>query len=162
MKKTFLFAVLAIAISTTSTSAQVAARKKEALSTMDSRTGRAVSITFREAKNYFTNNTAKPAVVKIATQEEFDKYFGAAATMKSKPTEIDFSKEYVLAVIGQESKNNISMKAQSVVKKADGKLVINYRKSVGKKQTYTIIPSIVLIVNKRTAGEGSLSAVEIK
>jgi len=161
MKRIFLLAALATAISSNITFAQAKLTQKP-LAAAKSQTLKQVSIPFKEAESYFTNNNAKPGVVKIVTQEAFDKYFGAAATMKSSGTKIDFSKQIVLAVIGQQSKNMVSLEAKSVTKKADGTLVLLYRKHVGKKQGYSSLTSLILVVDKQTAGPGELLAIEIK
>jgi len=161
MKRTFLLATLAIAISSNITFAQATTTKKN-LAAAKGDTTKQISIPFKEAKNYFTNNNAKSGAVKIVTREMFDKYFGAAATMKTSGTKIDFSKQIVLAVIGQQSKNTVSLEAKSVIKKADGTLILHYRKFVGKKQLYSSLTSLILIVDKQTVGTGNLEAVEIK
>ena len=57
-------------------------------------------VAFEVAKNYFFKNDHEiPASPKITTAEEFGKLFGMATTMgkDGKPTEIDFTKQFVLA-----------------------------------------------------------------
>ena len=59
-------------------------------------------VAFEVAKNYFFKNDQEiPASPKITTAEEFGKLFGMATTMGNdgKPTEIDFTKQFVLAII---------------------------------------------------------------
>ena len=59
-------------------------------------------IAFEVAKNYFfKNNQEIPSSPKITTAEEFGKLFGMATTMgeDGKPTEIDFTKQFVLAIV---------------------------------------------------------------
>ena len=58
-------------------------------------------VAFEVAKNYFFKNDHEiPASPKITTAEEFGKLFGMATTMgkDGKPTEIDFTKQFVLAI----------------------------------------------------------------
>ena len=64
---------------------------------------KATDIPFIVTKNYFTKNTVKRGGLenpKIETKENFDGIFGAATTMNGKPSEINFSKQYVIAVVG--------------------------------------------------------------
>ena len=59
-------------------------------------------VAFEVAKNYFFKNDQEiPASPKITTAEEFGKLFGMATTMgkDGKPTEIDFTKQFVLAIV---------------------------------------------------------------
>ena len=59
-------------------------------------------VAFEVAKNYFFKNDQEiPASPKITTSEEFGKLFGMATTMgkDGKPTEIDFTKQFVLAIV---------------------------------------------------------------
>ena len=59
-------------------------------------------VAFEVAKNYFFKNDQEiPASPKITTAEDFGKLFGMATTMgeEGKPTEIDFTKQFVLAIV---------------------------------------------------------------
>ena len=59
-------------------------------------------VAFEVAKNYFFKNDQKiPSSPKITTAEEFGKLFGMATTMgeNGKPTPIDFTKKFVLAIV---------------------------------------------------------------
>jgi len=59
-------------------------------------------VAFEIAKNYFfKNDQAIPTSPKITTEEDFEKLFGMATTMgeDGKPTEIDFTKKFVLAIV---------------------------------------------------------------
>ena len=62
------------------------------------------SISFKKAENYFvknTFNTNKTCYLKINKLDSFNQIFGMATTMhqNGKPTEINFSKEFVYAII---------------------------------------------------------------
>ena len=59
-------------------------------------------VAFEVAKNYFFKNDQEiPSSPKITTAEEFGKLFGMATTMGNdgKPTEIDFTRQFVLAIV---------------------------------------------------------------
>lgn len=108
-------------------------------------------VSYRQAENYFVKNTVKQLDnPKIETAEQFDAVFGMARTMSedSKPTEIDFSKEFVLAVVLPETDTAISLKIQSVQKNERGALVLRYERISREKQSYTTVPFLAIIVNK--------------
>ena len=108
-------------------------------------------VLFRLAENYFVKNTVKRLDnPKIETAEQFDAVFGMARTMSesSKPTAIDFSKEFVLAVVLPETDTTTSLKIQSVQKNEKGELVLRYERISGEKQSYTTVPFLAIIVNK--------------
>ena len=59
-------------------------------------------VVFEVAKNYFfKNDQVIPEYPKIVSEEEFTKLFGMATTMgeDGKPTAIDFTKQFVLAIV---------------------------------------------------------------
>jgi len=110
------------------------------------------NIPFNVAKNYFVKNNVNEGLLtlKISTQEDFDKYFGMATTMnqKGKPTPIDFSEGYVIAVICETSTKNINITPESLVQ--DGsKIDFTYQIIEGVKQTYKSRVSLILIVNNK-------------
>lgn len=108
-------------------------------------------VPFRLAENYFVKNTVKQLHnPKMETAEQFDAVFGMARTMSesSKPTAIDFSKEFVLAVILPETDTATSLKIQSVQQNEKGELVLRYERISGEKQSYTTMPFLAIIVDK--------------
>jgi hypothetical protein len=73
------------------------------------------------ARNYFVKNTVKQGAVfnsKIETPEKFDASFGAAARMgkDGRPTAIDFTKQYVIAIINDETDIATEIKPVSLQK----------------------------------------------
>ena len=112
------------------------------------------TIAFKTAKNYFINNTVKEAVpVKITTQEEFDKYFGKAATMgeNGKPTPIDFSKEYVIVVNNPDTNKKTDITPISLDKIAKD-LVFQYAINEGEDIGFTMHPFLMIVVEKNIEG----------
>ena len=114
-----------------------------------------INITFTVAKNYFVKNTIDKLVnPKIETAEKFNEIYGMATTMgkDGKPTEIDFKKQYVIAVILPETDLMTTIDPVSLQKDDNGKITLTYKKVVGQKQTYTIKPSFEIIVSKTENG----------
>lgn len=116
------------------------------------------NVVYEIAKNYFVKNTYKNEQIetlKITTQEKFDEVFGMAATMgkNGMPTKIDFSKQFVAAIVGQEMNKEVNFQVNSFVKKGD-EIVLTYAVMEGKELSFSIQPSLILVLDK--AWDGTL------
>jgi hypothetical protein len=123
----------------------------------------ATNIAFVVAKNYFVNNTVKKLDnPKIETAEKFNEIFGMATTMAKdgKPTEIDFSKQYVIAVVLPETDLSTNINLISLLKNNKNEITLNYKSVVGEKQSFTTIPNFAIIVDKKE--NGNVTVKEIK
>ena len=112
-------------------------------------------IPFRVAERYFVNKDVKALPSpKICSQEEFDKLFGCAPVMgkNGMPTPIDFSKEYVIAVSKPETYISTFLSPISLKRDKDKNIVFTYKVKSGTKQTYSIVPFLMIIVNKEEQG----------
>jgi hypothetical protein len=114
-------------------------------------------VAYTVAKNYFVKNTVVEFnTPKIETAEEFEANFGMATTMGAdgKPTDIDFAKQFVIAVVLPSTDYATKINAISLVKNAAGELVFNYKVETGKeKQSYTMRPMLAIIVDKTVVGK---------
>ena len=121
------------------------------------------NVPYKVAKNYFVKNTVAAAFgnTKIETQADFDKVFGAAASMgqNGKPTAIDFSKEFVVAQVEDTSSQLVELKPVSIKKNANI-LEVQYKKSVGENKSFTSRSSLLLIVDKKY--DGDVNFVEVQ
>ena len=117
-------------------------------------------VTFEVAKNYFFKNDQEiPTSSKITTAEEFGKLFGMATTMgeDGKPTPIDFTKQFVLAIVLPVTDFATEINPQMVEEKGDS-LFYTFEVKKGEKQTYRIQPvSIIILDNKYEDKEVVLS-----
>jgi len=113
-------------------------------------------IPYTVANNYFVNNTVTGDVpAKITTQEDFDRYFGAAATMGEggQPTAIDFSKQFVIVVAGELTEYPTTLTAKSLQQK-NGQLVFTYTKEVAAESAgYSMRPLLMIVVSRDYDGE---------
>lgn len=122
-----------------------------------------INIAFTEAKNYFVNNSAKKLDnPKIETAEKFHEIFGMATTMgkDGKPTEIDFTQQYVIAVIFPETVFKTSIEILNLQKNANNEITLTYKSTTGEKGSYTTIPNKIIIVDKKE--NGSIKLKEVK
>ena len=95
------------------------------------------------AKNYFfKNDQVIPEYPKITTEEEFNKLFGMATTMgeNGKPTAIDFTKQFVLAIVLPETDFATEINPVKVEEKGDS-LLYTYEVKTGEKQSFSIQPT---------------------
>ena len=110
-------------------------------------------IPYTIAEGYFVKNDAPTIPMgKIATQEEFYQFFGEAATMTSRPTQIDFQRQFVIAV-SQKPTDRSTTYSPVALTKTDGKLVFAYHVSQDKKQSYSIQPLLLIVVDKKYEAE---------
>ena len=108
-------------------------------------------VAYEVAKNYFfKNNQEIPASPKITTAEEFGKLFGMATTMgeEGKPTEIDFTKQFVLAIVLPVTEYATEIKPVKVTEKGDS-LLYTFEVKKGEKLTYSIQPVSIIILDKK-------------
>ena len=136
---------------------------KQAADTLGAVEIKATNIPFTVAKNYFVKNTVKQGGLedpKIETKENFDALFGAATTMgkNGKATEIDFSKQYVVAVVGDETDIATEISPVSLQKDDKNQVTLNYKITKGNKQSFKIRP-VLLVIADRTY-EGPISIKE--
>src|SRR5690625_3486628 len=116
-------------------------------------------ISYKIAKNYFVKNTVDEIEnPKIISQEDFDEIFGMATTMgeDGKPTSIDFSKEFVIAVILPETDISTELQPIDLIENEKNNLIFTYKKEEGEKLSHTIKPALILIVDNNHKGEVTL------
>lgn len=114
------------------------------------------NVPFTKAERYFVKNTVSTIDnPKIETQEQFDAIFGAATTMgkDGKPTEIDFEKQYVIAVTLPETDFSVTIEPLSLIKNEKNEVVLSYKLVIGDKQTYLAKPVLAVIVDKQNDGQ---------
>lgn len=119
-------------------------------------------VPFIEAKHYFVNNQIERLPdTPITTQTEFDSLFGAATLMgkDGKPTAIDFSKEYVIAVNKPATNRATVMTPLFLKRMRNGELQFTYRTVVGEEQSYTTVPCLLIVVSKDYLGKVEFNEV---
>lgn len=112
-------------------------------------------VPYQEAKNYFVNNTVeKLDNHKITDQETFESIFGMATTMgdEGRPTAIDFSKEFAIAVVLPETQKQITLHPKKLTQDEKGTLTFRYSKEKGEDLTHTIKPVLIVIVDNQYDG----------
>lgn len=120
--------------------------------------GSRTAVDYRKADGYFVRNDFQniSAEMKFDSSEEFDKVFGMAATMSSRPTPIDFSREYVVAVVLRETDRATDISVDSLLW-TGRKLDLYYSIKEGAAQSFTTRPAMLLVVDRKY--DGLLDAV---
>lgn len=108
-------------------------------------------VPFTVAEHYFFNKGQDiPVNPKITSDELFKQLFGMATVMgeNGKPTEIDFSKQFVLAVVLPVTDINTEINPVKVEEKGDT-LFYHYDVKTGEKQSFSIQPLSIIILDKK-------------
>jgi len=116
-----------------------------------------LNVPFTEAKHYFVRNDYKDGELhfrKITSRDEFDSIFGMAAVMgkDGRPTNIDFSAQYVIALIDKISDRAADIEVINLTKSGET-VTVNYSYKEGEKLTFTLRISKILIVDNQYKGE---------
>lgn len=104
------------------------------------------------AKNYFVRNDARCASsVKITSQADFDAVFGMATHMgkDGRPTEIDFGKQFVYAKVMPVTDTDTRVRLAGVRPSAGKRLQIAFEVKQGEKQSYSIQPCEIVILDRK-------------
>jgi hypothetical protein len=114
--------------------------------------GQKKDIPFEVAHNYFVRNDVTESVpAKIASQDEFERYFGMAAFMgkNGQPTPIDFETQFAVAVVLPQTNHSTELHAESLTDEGS-KLVFTYRADVAPEEnTWTQVPVLLIVVNRQ-------------
>lgn len=112
-------------------------------------------VAFTVAQHYFFNNGQEiPASPKITSEAEFKRLFGMAAVMgkNGQPTEIDFGKSFVLALVEPITDVETELTPVKVVEKGDT-LFYTCEVKKGEKQSFSMQPVSIIVLDKKYAGK---------
>jgi hypothetical protein len=162
--KYFLMAVVALLVLSSCGSTSKTASDGNATKENGSTSGEGVNVPYIIAQRYFVRNDYNDGDLKnpkITSKELFNGLFGMATIMgpNGRPTDIDFEKQYVLAVIGQETNRSTSIDAVSL-KQKDNIIEFRYKVVEGDTMGATIQPVLLIIVDKKYDGEVRLVEVQ--
>lgn len=106
----------------------------------------------KTVENYFVRNDVEgmpPMIIKAS--DEFERYFGMAATMgpDGRPTDVDFNKNYVICVALLPTDLDTDLSVESLSEAREGKLILRYAIRRGERRSYSIRPLLLLMVDKK-------------
>ena len=111
----------------------------------------ATPLPFTTLENYFVRNDvdcSKTQRLIFDNQRDFEEYFGMAATMGGRPTEVNRKKQYVVAVILPETKRETAIRPVNVKATDNQCLVFSYDVKKGSKMSYTMVPFTAVAIDK--------------
>jgi hypothetical protein len=113
-------------------------------------------IPFLEAKNYFVKNNYPEKEIHslvLKTQKDFEEIFGMASTMgtEGKPTNIDFNKQYAIAIIGNTTDKATTIDVISL-KKNNNEILLEYKINEGEKVSFKSRPFKLIIIDNSYDG----------
>ena len=157
MKKITLISLIAIAVL-----GLTSCKCSKNSSNMDKSTSQITSvIQGTVARNYFfNNNVSTPDGAEefvITSQSDFDKYFSPAAFMGTdgEPTKIDFKKQSALCVVLDETNIEKRLDFIEITSQSDGSITCNYCLMMGRKQSFTTRPCLIVLDDKKQAAKGA-------
>ena len=113
--------------------------------------GHSDGVPYKVAEHYFLRNDvdARKVPVKIATQKDFDRYFGMATVMGGQPTPIDFDRQFVIDIVLPETNRSTTIHPGRLTDEDDA-LELDYGVSVAPgENSWTSVPVSLLVVDKR-------------
>ncbi|MBQ6166466.1 MAG: hypothetical protein IJK41_03415 [Muribaculaceae bacterium] len=111
----------------------------------------ATPIHYTTLENYFVRNDvdcSKQQRLIIDNKQDFEGYFGTAATMGGLPTEINWKKQYVVAIILPETKRATSVKPVNVKVTDNDCMVFSYHVKKGDKMSHSMVPFTAVAIDK--------------
>ena len=111
----------------------------------------ATPIPFTTLENFYVRNDvdcSKTQRLIIDNQQDFEEYFGMAATMGNLPTQINWNKQYIVAVILPETNRATSVNPVAV-KVTDNKcMVFSYDVKKGDRISHKMVPFTAVAIDK--------------
>ena len=110
----------------------------------------AKSVPYTLLENYYVRNdidSSKPQRLIIDNERDFNAFFGPAAIMGGMPTDINWKKQFVIAILLPET-NKPTMVTPMEVKQSPGNVIFKYQVNRGSKTSYTIIPFAAVALNR--------------
>ena len=107
------------------------------------------TIPFEVANGYFyKNNQPNPAIpIVITSDSQLQEKFGFATTMNSRPTQIDFTKQAIIAIVLPPTENATDLKINKI-ESSENTLLVKYHVAEKEKQSFTVQPISMAIVDK--------------
>ena len=110
-----------------------------------------VSANYYRMNNYYVNNHLSNGTHKLVihNQQDFESVFGEGAVMgrNGQPTRIDFSRQFVVAVILPETNRQTSIEA-ALVRRLGDRLYFSYIIEEGHATSYTMRPYTAIVVDR--------------
>ena len=111
----------------------------------------ATPVHYTTLENYFVRNDvdcSKQRRLILDNQQDFDAFFGKAATMGGLPTTVNWNKQYVVAIILPETKRATSIEPVAVKVTDNDVMVFSYHIKKGDKMFHSMVPFTAVAIDK--------------
>ena len=111
----------------------------------------ATPVPYTTLENYFVRNDmdcSKTQRLIFNNKQDFEAFFGQAAYMGGLPTEVNWKKQYVVAVILPETNRSTSIEPVNVKVSDNQCLVFSYHVKKGDKMSYKMVPFTAVAIDK--------------
>lgn len=111
----------------------------------------ATPVHYTTLENYFVHNDvdcSKQRRLILDNQQDFDAFFGKAATMGGLPTTVNWNKQYVVAIILPETKRATSIEPVAVKVTDNDVMVFSYHIKKGDKMSHSMVPFTAVAIDK--------------
>jgi len=112
----------------------------------------AVSVPYTVLQNYYVHNdvpTDKPQHLVLDNQREFEAIFGPAALMGGMPTDINWKRQYVIAIVLPETNRTTNFIPKDV-KQSPGNVIYYYQLNHGRKTSHRQVPFSAIALSRAT------------
>lgn len=116
----------------------------------------ATPIQFTTLENYFVRNDvdcSKQQRLIINNKVDFEKYFGMAAHMGGMPTEVNWDKQFVVALVMPETKRATSIYPVAVKVTDNNVLVFSYQVKKGDNMSHSMVPFTAVAIDKPASAQ---------
>jgi hypothetical protein len=108
-----------------------------------------ISVPFEKLEHFFSTTEATSSFTrKIMDEATFDSMFGYGAVMGNQQAPLDFTKEFVIAVVNPATDEQTKLSPVSLEKKNDN-LVFTYSEIIGEKMSSITKPTLLIRVDRQ-------------
>jgi len=100
-------------------------------------------VPYTTLENYYVRNDvdcSRQQRLILDNQRDFEAFFGQAATMVGLPTQVNWNKQFVIALVQPETKRATSIIPVNVKVADNGVMVFSYQVKKGDKMSHTMVP----------------------
>ena len=110
----------------------------------------AKSVPFTELEHYYVRNDVDCRQIQrliLDNKEDFEAYFGKGAVMGGMPTDINWKRQFVVAILLPVTRKT-TMVTPMEVKQSPGNVILYYRVITGRKTSYTMVPFTAVALDR--------------
>jgi len=107
-------------------------------------------VQFETLENYYVRNDVDCSKLQrliIDNAQDFDAFFGPAAIMGGQPTDINWKRQFVIAVLLPET-NRPTMVTPLEVKQNEHSIIMKYQVNRGNKTSYSLVPFTAIALDR--------------